>query len=225
MARDEILTYLEMCQRERLALQRGMNFFEPPGISIVLMSRRRNAPYTDKLSEDGTELIYEGHDVPRTAGADPKSMDQPWRSGSGAPTENAKFARATERPGEPVLVRVYEKLQQGIWSDKGLFQLSHFEYVRSGQRKVFKFHMRLADRDESGAPRYITSTARRLIPGEVKQEVYKRDKGQCVLCGARDNIHFDHDLPFSRGGTSITAENVRILCARHNLSKGAKISE
>jgi len=225
MSRDEIFTYFEMCQRERMSLQRGMNFFEPPTISIVLMSRRRNAPYVDELSNDGSELIYEGHDTPRTAGADPKSMDQPWTSRSGAPTENAKFTRATEGKGEPVLVRVYEKLQQGIWSDKGLFQLTHYEYRRSGARNVFKFHMRLADRDESGMPRYMTWAGRRLIPGEVKQEVYKRDKGQCVLCGARDNIHFDHDLPFSKGGTSITAENVRILCARHNLSKGAKISE
>ena len=225
MARDEILTYFEMCQRERMSLQRGMNFFDSPGVSIVLMSRRRNAPYIDELSDDGTELIYEGHDVPRAAGTAPKFIDQPWASRSGAPTENAKFARATEDQNGPVLVRVYEKLQPGIWSDKGLFHLTHYEYRQAGTRKVFKFHMRLSDRDETGAPRYTTAAARRLIPGEVKQEVYRRDRGQCVLCGARDNLHFDHDFPYSKGGASITAANVRILCAKHNLSKGAKISE
>jgi len=31
------------------------------------------------------------------------------------------------------------------------------------------------------------------------------------------------DIPFSRGGSSIVAENVRLLCARHNLSKSDKI--
>jgi hypothetical protein len=46
-----------------MSLQRGMNFFEPPGISIVLMSRRRNAPYEDELSADGTELVYEGASI------------------------------------------------------------------------------------------------------------------------------------------------------------------
>src|SRR3990170_1290088 len=149
MSRDEILTYFEMCQRERMSLQRGMNLFDPPGISIVLMSRRRNAPYEDEMSMDGTELIYEGHDLPRTAGIEPKSVDQPWATVSGSPTENAKFAKATESPDRRVpLVRVYEKLQPGIWSDKGLFVLSGYEYKESGARRVFKFHMRLSDVEE-----------------------------------------------------------------------------
>jgi 5-methylcytosine-specific restriction endonuclease McrA len=57
----------------------------------------------------------------------------------------------------------------------------------------------------------------------VKQAVYKRDRGRCVLCGASDQLHFDHDYPYSKGGTSATPDNVRILCARHNLEKSAKI--
>ena len=63
----------------------------------------------------------------------------------------------------------------------------------------------------------------RVIPSEVKKEVWLRDSGQCVLCGATDELHFDHDLPYSKGGSSITADNVRILCARHNISKSNKI--
>jgi 5-methylcytosine-specific restriction endonuclease McrA len=57
----------------------------------------------------------------------------------------------------------------------------------------------------------------------VKVEVWKRDNGRCVICGATDDLHFDHDLPYSLGGTSVKVENVQLLCARHNLSKGAKI--
>ncbi|MCB0750248.1 MAG: HNH endonuclease, partial [Ignavibacteriae bacterium] len=45
----------------------------------------------------------------------------------------------------------------------------------------------------------------------------------CVLCGSTDELHFDHDLPYSKGGTSISVNNVRILCARHNLAKSDKI--
>jgi 5-methylcytosine-specific restriction endonuclease McrA len=63
----------------------------------------------------------------------------------------------------------------------------------------------------------------RLIPSAVKLEVWQRDKGQCVLCGSKENLHFDHDLPYSKGGSSLTAANIRLLCAKHNLSKGAKI--
>jgi 5-methylcytosine-specific restriction endonuclease McrA len=51
----------------------------------------------------------------------------------------------------------------------------------------------------------------------------RRDRGQCVLCGSTKNLHFDHDIPFSKGGSSLTAANVRLLCAKHNLEKSDKI--
>ena len=67
----------------------------------------------------------------------------------------------------------------------------------------------------------------------MKIKIQARDKGQSVLCGTlvpawcnqdgKENLHFDHDLPYSKGGTSLTAANVIILCAKHNLSKSNKI--
>ncbi len=63
----------------------------------------------------------------------------------------------------------------------------------------------------------------RQIPGKVKLAVFKRDKGVCTQCGAKDNLHFDHILPYSKGGTSLNEENIQLLCARHNLQKSAKI--
>ena len=222
--RDEILIYWEMCAREKGSLQRGMYFREPPAPSVVLMSRRPGAPYEDSLSDDGTELIYEGHDAKREAGIDPKSVDQPWMLPSGEPTENARFARAVggisaRRP----LVRAYEKLRPGIWSDKGLFELVDYQYKEVSSRKVFKFRMRLSDAADEVVQQHEVEEFRRAIPAWVKQVVYKRDKGRCVLCGAEDQLHFDHELPFAKGGTGLTPQNVRILCARHNLQKGASI--
>jgi hypothetical protein len=41
---NEILSYLEMCQREGSSLQRGMNFGMGGWYSVVLMSVRENAP-------------------------------------------------------------------------------------------------------------------------------------------------------------------------------------
>ena len=146
--RDEILTYWEMCARERGSLQRGMYHREPPAVSVVLMSRRPGAPYEDSLSEDGTELLYEGHDEKRQPGIDPKSVDQPWALPSGEPTENAKFATAASPSTEKCLVRVYEKLRPGIWSDKGLFELVGYNYANAGTRRVFKFRMRLSDQSD-----------------------------------------------------------------------------
>jgi 5-methylcytosine-specific restriction endonuclease McrA len=54
-------------------------------------------------------------------------------------------------------------------------------------------------------------------------EIWKRDKGRCVICGSHDNLHFDHIIPYSKGGSSLVAENIQLLCARHNLAKKDKI--
>jgi 5-methylcytosine-specific restriction endonuclease McrA len=217
-----------MCAREKQMLQRGMYFREPPATSIVLMSRRPGANYVDTLSEDGTELEYEGHDARRDGAIDPKSVDQPWNNPNGTRTENGRFADAAKayiQGKAPAKVRVYEKLRPGIWSDKGLFDLIGCDYREEGGRKVFRLRMRLTSEVTEHRLRAVADKEvhSRLIPSWVKQEVYKRDKGSCVLCGSQDHLHFDHDLPYSRGGASLTPDNVRLLCARHNLEKAAKI--
>jgi hypothetical protein len=34
-----------------------------------------------------------------------------------------------------------------------------------------------------------------------------------------DGSHFDHVLPFSKGGTFLTTSNIQLLYVRHNLEK------
>lgn len=225
---NEIIPYLEMCQREASSLQRGMNFDRGRGYSVVLMSRRRNAPYRDHLEDDGSTLIYEGHDVPRRDDVpEPKKLDQPEITPTGSRTQNGRFYDAvlTYKNGETPahFVKVYEKIHQGVWSYNGIFHLVDAWREHDQQRLVFKFKL-VAIGDEAESSESSTETPpRRLIPTQVKLEVWARDKGKCVICGAADELHFDHDLPFSKGGTSLTASNVQLLCARHNLSKGSKI--
>lgn len=226
---NEIISYIEMCQREGSSLQRGMNFHLGTGYSVILMSVRPNAPYRDRFENDGSTLIYEGHDMPRTGdNRDPKVLDQPEFTSSGMPTENGKFYRAALRfkngQAPASLVKVYEKIHQGIWSYNGKFQLVDAWRERDRERRVFKFKLVAVEADGSeeltaGEKR----ERRRIIPTAIKMEVWKRDNGKCVICGATDELHFDHDLPYSLGGTSVTAQNVQLMCARHNLSKGAKI--
>jgi hypothetical protein len=55
---NEIIPYIEMCQREGVSLQRGMNFSINGRYSVILMSLRPNAPYRDALRNDGCTLIY-----------------------------------------------------------------------------------------------------------------------------------------------------------------------
>jgi hypothetical protein len=205
-----------------------MHFHLRPSLSVLLMSRRANAPYRDHIEELGRVLIYEGHDTPHKRGdPDSKSIDQPRTTSGGKLTENglfeqaAKEAKQGQRP--PEIAAVYEKIHAGIWAFNGFFRLTDSSRERDGVRTVFKFRLELAeDIDiEAAPPESLPHT--RLIPSVVKLEVWQRDKGQCVLCGEKDNLHFDHDLPYSKGGTSLTAKNIRLLCARHNLSKSDKI--
>lgn len=231
-AKGEVLSYFDMCQREGTSLQRGMNFRLHGRHSVILMSLRPNAPYRDRIEDDGSVLVYEGHDAPRVAaGPDPKVVDQPEFLPSGRPTENGKFASAalSFKSGKkgPDIVRVYEKLHKGIWSDNGYFYLVDAWKEAHDKREVFKFKLVAVETIEGDleaeAGKLDQSQRRRLIPSSVKQAVWKRDGGKCAICGAVDELHFDHILPFSKGGTSLTAENVQLLCARHNLQKSAKI--
>ena len=125
---NEILSYMEMCAREQLSLQRGMNCAPNALHSVVLSSMRPNAPYDDRLEEHGTVLIYEGHDQVRSQRTpDPKTVDQPLTSEWGRLTQNGLFFEAAQRHkterAEPRQVRVYEKIKDGIWSYNGVFLL------------------------------------------------------------------------------------------------------
>jgi len=61
----------------------------------------------------------------------------------------------------------------------------------------------------------------RHIPQDVKIAVSVRDQGRCRQCGSAENLHFDHIIPYSRGGAN-TVDNIQLLCATCNLRKGAR---
>jgi 5-methylcytosine-specific restriction endonuclease McrA len=106
---------------------------------------------------------------------------------------------------------------------KGYFDLLDYTIAHDGLRNVFRYILKLSDRDGSLSVLERRHEHTRLIPSEVKKEVWKRDNEKCVLCGETKNLHFDHDLPFSKGGTSLIAKNIRLLCVRCNLAKSDKI--
>jgi hypothetical protein len=225
----DVISHIDMCKEESASLQRGMNFRLRGGRSVILMSRRRGAPYEDRLEEDGRVLVYEGHDVPRTGTTrNPKKIDQPYKTPSGRLTQNGLFFDAAQRykRGEALaeLVRVYEKIKQGIWVYNGTFRLTDAWTEPVSGRTVFRYRLELEKApQESTAGEPVDAVRARVIPSHVKLAVWKRDRGKCVLCGSTDNLHFDHDVPYSKGGSSMTPKNIRLLCARHNLAKHDRI--
>lgn len=228
--RNEIMAYFEVCQRESGAnLQQGMNFRLQGRHSVIVMSVRPNAPYADRLEEDGHVLIYEGHNEKRSLTCKtPELVDQPEFTKAGRLTENGKFKKAAlaAKNGSqlPERVRVYEKIKKGIWSYNGVFHLEDAWIEQSGPRKVFKFRLSAVQGEEDDAQLTpVDPNPGRVIPTTVKVAVWKRDKGRCAKCGAATNLHFDHIYPWSKGGSSTEVQNIQLLCGAHNLSKSDEI--
>lgn len=61
----------------------------------------------------------------------------------------------------------------------------------------------------------------RRIPQDVIIAVSDRDGGRCVYCASREDLHFDHIIPWSKGGAN-TVNNIQLLCGRCNRAKGAR---
>jgi hypothetical protein len=196
-----VISYLEMCSEEGVNLQRGMNYKLKGRFSIILMSIRPGAPYADRIEDEGKTLIYEGHDIAsKRNGPNPKSIDQPYKNPLGSRTQNGLFFEAAmafkKGKREPESVKVYEKIRSGIWTYNGIFQLIDAWNEISNARKVFKFKLILVEEfDYEGKREMGDIEHTRLIPTSVKLEVWKRDRGRCVICGSTGNLHFDHIIP------------------------------
>ncbi len=219
-----------MCSGVGVNLQRGMNFRLRGSQSVILMSVRPGAPYADRVENEGRTLIYEGHDCAKTMNVpDPKRIDQPNYNPGGSLTQNGLFAESVRRYKEtgaaPEKVSVYEKIRSGIWVYNGTFELIDCWIEASGGRRVFKFKLRVAAAKDRLHPTTVLLKLEddRLIPSSVKLDVWKRDQGKCRKCGASTGLHFDHIIPYSKGGSSKDPENIQILCARHNLEKRDRI--
>lgn len=232
MNTKEVFSHAEISTIEGLSLQKGMNF-RPAGkkYSIFLMSVDSKAPYNDGFREDGKTLIYEGEDISRREKPTPKKLDQPLFTKTGKPTNNGIFFKAAEdykyeRRQNPERIKVYEKVTNNVWSDKGMFDLVDVEYIFSEieKRKVFKFVLRPISLKAESLNEEKEFEFSRRIPTEIKRLVWERDNGSCTECGSKDNLHFDHVIPYSKGGSSKDVKNIQILCGKHNLSKSDKIS-
>lgn len=231
MQRGDIISYIQLSVEEGFSVQRGMNFNIPgKDYSIILMSVRQGAPYNDKFINDGKTIIYEGHNVDKKFNKtnQPSEMiDQEFITPNGTLTENGKFLKSVldyQNGKPPRRIKVYEKIKSGIWVYNGYFHLVDAKPFHDGIRNVFKFQLDMIDDDllnisEDKPLSSLELEHNRLIPTPVKVAVYARDKGVCVKCGSNKNLHYDHILPFSKGGSSTTVDNIQLLCATCNLKK------
>ena len=105
------------------------------------------------------------------------------------------------------------------WEDDGLTAHDVMALVvereRRKRRKLDRAHAAL-QQDMNGAPR------REPIPREVRLAVWERDGGRCVECESSFELQFDHAIPVALGGAT-SVQNLQLLCADCNRSKGAAL--
>ena len=65
----------------------------------------------------------------------------------------------------------------------------------------------------------VKPSSNRYIPAAVKRAVLIRDNNSCVKCGVAENLHIDHEIALSRGGSN-DIDNLQVLCKDCNLRKG-----
>lgn len=60
------------------------------------------------------------------------------------------------------------------------------------------------------------------IPMDIASAVWNRDGGRCCICGANEELEFDHIIPISKGGAT-TFRNLQLLCHSCNSKKSDNI--
>jgi len=98
-----------------------------------------------------------------------------------------------------------------------LLLLKHFMLKRSRYYEKIRREVEALENLEK-----LQRVERELIPEAVRLFVWQRDKGQCVKCGARQRLEFDHIIPVAAGGSN-TERNIQLLCESCNRSKGSTI--
>jgi 5-methylcytosine-specific restriction endonuclease McrA len=105
--------------------------------------------------------------------------------------------------------RLYNKKPRDTWrSIRNLHKIGFLIKVKKG---IYRYDPKIVNQRE---PEDFTP--------EQKEEIFKKDNYQCVVCGRgiKDGIEIcaDHIKPKDKGGTN-TVENGQTLCMEHNLMK------
>ncbi len=193
--RSLITSASELQVREGMNLQKGMNFRDGGEQLSVFLVLPRDGGYTDTWDEAQMHYSYEGHDSV-AEGAAGRTDDQLLMYASGKPTENGKFYKAANAykdgmRAEPLQVQIYEKLDPGVYFDKGIFNLVDATYGKADgdTRKVARFYLTPAD--AALAPDGRVAWAERTLPASVKASIWRDGQGRCAVCGEQSSLHFE----------------------------------
>jgi hypothetical protein len=111
----------------------------------------------------------------------------------------------------------YFNNKKNLYSDEKI-ELLFKRFILSEDKKFKSIKKEIQYYEKS----QVKTRSREPIPEDVRFEVWRRDEGKCVECGSKNNLEFDHIIPFSLGGSN-TARNLQLLCEECNRKKSNKI--
>lgn len=118
----------------------------------------------------------------------------------------SSWCRACVRKKEKAYYRKHKErrlAESKKWAEENPERIREIDRARSHRRRVLL-------RSRSG---YWY-----LSPPQIGT-IFRRDGGQCLACGAQDDLEIDHIRPVTRGGDN-SFSNLQTLCAKCNNSKG-----
>ncbi len=110
---------------------------------------------------------------------------------------------------------VYKFDRVGYTVEEMLLQIIDLEDKERQKFERLRNRLSLATKEENAAKR-------QPIPEEVRIAVWRRDGGQCVKCGGRKKLEYDHIIPLVKGGSD-TVRNIELLCEKCNREKSENI--
>lgn len=200
---SSILSAAELMTREGVDLRKGMNYRDDGLLlSVFLVLPTHDGEYRDRWNAETGIYEFEGHDS-TTIDAGGKAPDQLMMYESGRVTDNGKFYKAAHAfkdgiRAEPLQIQIYEKLDAGVWYDKGIFNLVDARRVSEGGRMVFKFDVQPVGRAAEAIE------TERMLPITEKIAAWVRDKGRCAYCTEQSGLRF---VP--------AYGKLRVICATH----------
>lgn len=173
----------ELTAREGVNLQKGMTYRNDSRHSVFLVLPHEDV-FCDEWDEGSSTYVFIGHDSVTTDAG--RGQDQRAMYESGRLSENGKFLKTADK-GEAIEIQVYEKIDAGVWFDKGLFILKGAAESKYEGRRVYKFFL------EPSNIGYFTLDrlhGERMLSATTKADVWKRDNGRCSECGNEHGLRF-----------------------------------
>jgi len=127
------------------------------------------------------------------------------------------------KPMDLVAMRIYRGIDErelGVKTFKSRGDIRELEGLPYVSKETASLYMRVLKIKErhikqlrdvmNGKSKVVNDD--RTIPKLVKLSVWRRDKGKCTECSAKDKLHYHHIVRFADGGQNVEG-NLTLLCA------------